>query len=329
MKVFLAGATGALGRRLVPLLTARGHEVVAMTRSPQKRGPLRELGAEPVVADAFDRAAVTTAVARAEPEVVIHELTALTGVTGVRRWDREFALTNRLRTEGLDVLLEAARLAGARRFVAQSFGNWNYERTGSPIKSEDDPLDPSPPAAMSRSLAAIAHLEAAVLGQDDLESVVLRYANLYGPGALIGEGGAMLDQVRKRAAPVVGDGAGIWSFVHLDDAAAATALALEPAAAGVHNVADDDPAPVAVWLPELAHVLGAPPPRHVPVWLGRLAVGDAGVSLFTQVRGASNAKARRELDWQPRYASWRDGFRHGLTAPASVSSPRAQPARSR
>jgi nucleoside-diphosphate-sugar epimerase len=326
MKVFLAGATGALGRRLVPLLVARGHEVVAMTRSPEKVAALRALGAETVVADGLDRDAVMAAVMRAEPDAVVHEMTALAGMTSMKRFDDEFATTNRLRTEGTDILLAAARAAGARRFVAQSFGNWNYERTGSRPKTEEDPLDPAPPRTMTRSLEAIRQLESAVLERDDMDTVVLRYGNLYGPGALIGEGTPFLKDVRKRRVPIIGDGAGVWSFVHLNDAAAATVLALEPGAAGIYNIADDDPAPVAVWLPELARVVGAAPPRRVPVWLGRIAVGDAGVSLFTQIRGASNARARRELDWRPAYTSWRDGFRDGLAAtaaPAGALAPRS------
>jgi nucleoside-diphosphate-sugar epimerase len=309
MKVFLAGATGALGRRLVPLLVARGHDVVGMTRSAAKVKALSELGAEPVVADGLDRAAVVEAVVRAEPEVVIHEMTSLSHLKGVRRFDHEFATTNRLRTEGIDHLLEAARAAGARRFVAQSYAGFNYERTGGPVKTEDDPLDPSPPATMARSLAAIRHLEAAVMAQDGLEGVVLRYAGFYGP---ISEMPSLMDAVRRRRMPIIGDGGGVWSFVHLDDAAAATVLALEPAAQGIYNVADDEPAKVSVWLPELARVLGAPPPRRVPAWLGRLAAGAAGVSMFTQIRGASNAKAKRELGWEPRWATWRNGFRAAL-----------------
>jgi 2-alkyl-3-oxoalkanoate reductase len=306
MKVFLAGATGALGRRLVPLLVARGHDVVGMTHSAAKVGALRELGAEPVVADGLDRAAVVEAVVRAEPEVVIHEMTSLSHLKSVRRFDHEFATTNRLRTEGIDHLLEGARAAGARRVVAQSYAGFNYERSGGPVKTEDDPLDPSPPATMARSLDAIRHLEAAVMAQDDLEGVVLRYAGFYGPAS---EMPSLLDAVRRRRMPIIGDGGGVWSFVHLDDAAAATVLALEPAAQGIYNVADDEPAKVSVWLPELARVLGAPPPRRVPVWLGRLAAGAAGVSMFTQIRGASNAKAKRELGWEPRWSTWRDGFR--------------------
>jgi 2-alkyl-3-oxoalkanoate reductase len=308
MKVFLAGATGAVGRRLVPLLVARGHEVVGMTRTASKATLLRELGAEPVVADGLDRAAVVEAVVRAEPEVVIHEMTSLASLKNMRRWDHEFALTNRLRTEGVDQLLEGARRAGARRFVAQGYANL-YERTGGPVKTEDDPLDPHPPRTMARTLAALRHGEAAVLAPDGIEGVVLRYAGFYGPAH---EMPGMVEAVRRGRMPIIGDGGGVWSFVHLDDAATATVLALEPAAQGIYNIADDEPARLSVWLPELARVLGGPSPRHVPVWLGRLAAGAAGVSLFTQVRGASNAKAKRELGWEPRWSSWRDGFRAAL-----------------
>jgi nucleoside-diphosphate-sugar epimerase len=312
MKVFLAGASGALGRRLIPLLIARGHDVTGMTRSEGNADLIRGLGADPVVADGLDRAAVMAAVRQAQPEAVVHQMTALAGVTRVKHWDDEFAQTNRLRTEGLDNLLDAALAAGARRFVAQSFGNWDYARTGGPVKTEDDPLDPRPPAAMRRSLAAIRHVEAAVLDREDVEGVVLRYGNFYGPGAGLGEGGAMLDEIRRRRVPVVGDGGGVWSFVHLHDAATATALALEPTAAGVYNVADDEPAPVREWLPALAHAIGARPPRRVPVWLGRLAAGEAPVVMMTQSRGASNAKAKRTLGWTPQWPTWREGFVHGL-----------------
>ena len=311
MKTFIAGAGGALGRRLVPLLIAHGHEVVAMTHSPEKLRSLRELGAEPVVADGLDKAAVTQAVMRAESEVVIHQMTGLGGVTSLKHFDTAFALTNRLRTEGTDHLLSAARTTGARRFIAQSFGNWNYERRGGSVKTEADPLDPSPPAAMRRSLAAIRHLEAAV-ARGGIEGLALRYGNFYGPGTSIAADGLIVSQVRKRRLPIVGDGAGVWSFIHLDDAAVATLLALDHGQPGIYNIADDDPAAVARWLPELAQAVGAKPPRHVPAWMGRLAAGEPGVSMFTQIRGASNAKAKRELGWQPGYASWRDGFRHRL-----------------
>ncbi len=312
MKVFVAGATGGLGRRLVPILVANGHQVVAMTRDRDKARLVRDLGAKPVVADGLDKAAVMAAVLGAEPEIVIHQMTALVGVKSLRKFDEEFALTNRLRTEGLDYLLEAARSASARRFIAQSFGNWNYERTGSTPKTEDDRLDPHPPARMSETMKAIQYLENALAVSDDIEGIALRYGNFYGPGAHIGEGGLFIDQVRRRKLPIIGNGAGVWSFTHLDDAATATTLAMDRGEPGIYNIADDEPAPVTVWLPELAAALGAKPPRRVPTWLGRLVGGEPGVSLFTQIRGASNAKAKHELGWQLIYPSWREGFRRGL-----------------
>jgi nucleoside-diphosphate-sugar epimerase len=318
MKVFVAGASGALGRRLVPVLVANGHDVVAMTRSPAKTGDLRVLGAEPVVADGLDREAVIEAVVRAEPEVVIHQMTALANIRNFKRFDQEFAVTNRLRTVGTDHLLEAARLAGARRFVAQSFGGWDYERSGGSVKTEADPLDPAPPAAMSQTLAGIRYLEGAVTSNDHVEGIALRYGAFYGPGSMLGEGGDMIDQVRKRRLPIVGDGAGVWSFIHLDDAATATTLSIERGEPGIYNVADDEPAPASVWLPELAAAIGAKPPRRVPVWVGRLAAGEPGVSMFTKIRGISNAKAKRELGWELLYPSWRQGFRSGLGGGAGV-----------
>ena len=314
MRIFVAGATGAVGRRLLPKLIESGHEVVAMTRLPREEQRLLEIGAESAVADGLDRAAVIEAVARSEPEVVVHEMTGLSGVTDFRRFDREFALTNRLRTEGTDNLLAAARAVGARRFVAQSYGNWNYERDGRPIKTEGDPFDRNPPAHQRLSLAALRHLESAVLGADGIDGLALRYGNFYGPGTSIAVDGEIGEMVRKRRLPIVGDGGGIWSFVHIDDAAAATTAAVVRGARGVYNVADDEPVAVADWLPELAAALDAPPPRRVPSWLGRLASGEVGVSMMTRIRGASNAKAKRELDWQPSYPSYRVGFRHGLAA---------------
>jgi 2-alkyl-3-oxoalkanoate reductase len=314
MKVFVAGAAGALGTRLVPMLVNGGHEVVAMTRSPGKADALRALGAEPVVADGLDRGAVMQAVMRAEPEVVIHQMTALANVKSLKKFDDDFALTNRLRTEGIDHLVEAARAAGARRFIAQSYGNWNYEPTGSGLKSEDDPLTANPPANQRRSLEAIRHLERTVL-ESGLEGIALRYANFYGPGNAIGRGGQFVEMVAKRRFPIVGDGAGVWSFIHIDDAAAATVAAMERAAPGIYNVVDDRPAPVSEWLPGLADAIGAKPPRRVPVWVGRLAVGEVGVSMMTKMRGTSNAKAKRELGWSPRYPTWREGFHTGLDAP--------------
>ena len=312
MKVFVAGATGAVGAQLVPQLVAGGYEVFAMTRSPQHGEALRAAGAEPVVADALDRSAVMRAVQQAEPEVIIHQLTALTGVKNYKKFDDEFALTNRLRTEGTDNLLEAARAVGARRFIAQSFGNWNYARTGTGLKTEDDPLDPNPPQNQVKSLEAIRHLESAVTGTAGIEGVALRYGNLYGPGTGFGPDGDIVATIRKRGLPLVGNGAGVWSFIHVNDAASAAALAIGKGAPGIYNIADDEPAPVSVWLPDLAKVLGAKPPMRIPVWLARLVVGDVGVSMMTQIRGASNAKAKRELGWQPGYKTWREGFRKDL-----------------
>src|ERR671934_1383471 len=278
MKVFVAGGGGAIGARLVPQLLDRGHEVVALTRSPAKAEGLGALGAEVATADALDRQAVIEAVTRSRPEIVIHQLTALSRMKSLRNFDREFALTNRLRTEGTDHLIEAARATGVRRFIAQSYGNWNYERRGGRLKTEEDPFDPDPPANQKRSIAAIRHLESAVLGAEGIGGVALRYGNFYGPGNGISSDGEIAEQVRRRRLPIIGDGAGIWSFVHIDDAAAAAVAAIERGDPGVYNVADDAPAPVAEWLPELARVLGAKPPRRVPGWLGRPPAGGGGAS---------------------------------------------------
>lgn len=311
MKVLVAGATGALGRQLVPQLVEAGHEVTAMVRSAGRASAVQELGADAVVADALDGAAVQEAVAKASPEVVIHQLTAIKDLNP-KHFDRDFAMTNRLRTEGVDHLLAAAKSAGARRFVVQSFAGWNLARTGGPTKTEDDPLDPHPVPASAESMKAIRHLEKVVTTDSEIEGLALRYAGFYGPGSIIGSGGSMLAQIRARKVPLVGDGAGIWSFIHFTDAASATVRAVEQGDPGIYQIADDDPAAANVWLPELARILGAKPPRKVPVWLGRLAAGELGVSMFTQIRGADNAKAKRELDWQPKYASWRQGFREAL-----------------
>ena len=312
MRIMVAGATGALGRFLVPQLVEAGHEVVGMTRSVGGVRPLRELGADSVLADALDGAAVKDAVAKAEPEVVVHQLTALKGDLDLKRFDRDFAMTNRLRTEGTDHLLAAAKAAGARRFVAQSFLGWNLDRAGGPTKTEDDPLDPHPVPSTVESMKAIKYLESAVTADDAIEGVVLRYGGFYGPGSIIGRGGMMVEQVRKRKVPIIGDGSGVWSFIHFDDAASATVRAVEQGDPGIYQIADDEPARASVWIPELARILGAKPPRKVPVWLGRLAAGDLGVSMFTQARGGDNAKAKRELGWTLRYPTWRDGFRNAL-----------------
>jgi nucleoside-diphosphate-sugar epimerase len=312
MKVFVAGGSGAMGWRLVPQLVAGGYEVVAMTRDRTKAAQLQAIGAKAVVADALDREAVLRAVTGARPEVLIHQLTGLTGVKNFKNFDQEFALTNRLRTEATDHLLEAARRAGTRRVVAQSYGNWNYARTGRALKTEQDELDPSPPARQVKSLEAIRHLEDAVLNTDGIEGVALRYGNFYGPGTGFDLDGDIVRQILKRQFPIVGDGCGVWSFVHLDDAAGAAVLAMDHGSPGLYNIVDDEPAPVSAWLPELAAVVGAKAPRRVPTWLGRLAAGEVGVSMMTQIRGTSNGKARRDLGWTPRYSTYREGFRTGL-----------------
>jgi nucleoside-diphosphate-sugar epimerase len=291
---------------LVPLLVADGHEVTATTRNESKFAALRELGARPVAVDGLDGAAVGDAVARAEPEVIIHQMTAIAGFTDIKHFDREFALTNRLRTEGTDHLLAAARATGVRRVIAQSFTGWPNIRSGSMVKTETDPLDPDPPAQQRKSLAAIRHVERSVIAAP-VEGVVLRYGSFYGNGV----SAELFDMIRARKLPVAGDGGAVWSWIHIDDAAAATAAAVKRGS-GVYNIVDDDPTPVSEMLPAIAEILGAKPPRHVPVWLARLLAGEVGVAMLTQNRGSSNAKARRELDWAPRWSTWRDGLRHEI-----------------
>jgi nucleoside-diphosphate-sugar epimerase len=296
-----------MGKQLVPRLVQAGHQVIGMTRTESKQAALWDLGAEPVVADALDPEQVAQAVARTQPDVIVHQLTAISAFD-TRHFDREFALTNRLRTEGTDHLLSAGRAVGVRRFVAQSYAAWPYARTGGPVKSEDDPLDPTPPREMRESLAAIRHLEEAVVGADWTEGIVLRYGAFYGPGTSMSPGGESFEIVRKRKFPVVGDGRGVWSFVHIADAAEATVAAVERGTPGIYNVVDDEPAPVAEWLPALAQRIGAPSPWRVPKFVGRLFAGEAGAVMMTEIRGASNTKAKRELGWAPRHVSWREGF---------------------
>ncbi len=308
MRVLIAGAGGALGKQLVPALVASGHDVVGLTRSESKRAAILKLGATPVVADALDPEEVARAVTEARPEVIVHELTALAGSLDLRQFDRAFAQTNRLRTEATDHLLAAGRAVGAHRFVAQSFAGWPFARSGGPVKTEEDPLDPAPAERMQRTLDAIRYLEDAVTRADWIEGVVLRYGGFYGPGTSMAADGEHVEQIRKRRFPIVGDGAGVWSFVHIEDAARATVAAVERGRRGVYNVVDDEPAPVAEWLPAVAAALGAKPPWHVPLRLGRLLAGEAATVMMTEVRGASNAKAKRELDWQPSYPTWREGF---------------------
>jgi 2-alkyl-3-oxoalkanoate reductase len=303
MRVFVAGATGVIGQYLVPGLVAAGHEVIGSTRSALKANQLKAQGAAPVLVDGLDREAVRKAVTAAQPEVIIHQMTALTSLKSFRKFDQEFAVTNELRSRGTDYLLEAAREAGTRRFIAQSFVGWTNPMEGSAVKTEEDPLNPHPPANAVRSMAAIKHLEEAVPAQAR-EGLVLRYGGLYGHGA----SDTMLEAVRKRQLPVIGGGAGIWSFTEVTDAATATVAAVTRGAPGVYNVVDDEPAPVSQWLPYLAAAMGAKPPMRAPAWLGRLLGGEMVVAWMTQGRGASNEKAKRELGWTPAYPSWRDGF---------------------
>ena len=303
MRVFVAGGTGVIGRSLIPMLTAAGHQVTATTRSPGKTGSLRQLGAEAVVADGLDRNAVIQAVAAARPDVIVHQMTGLAGMSDLKHFDRTFAVTNQLRIQGTDHLLEAARAAGTRRVIAQSFTGWPNQPVGGPVKTEDDPLDPHPPASMTGGLRAIEHVEQAVPAGVP-EGLVLRYGILYGPGA----SEELPEAVRKGRLPVVGGGTGIWSFTHVTDAAVAAMAAVERGAPGLYNVVDDEPAPVAEWLPYLAACLGARAPWRVPTWVGRLLAGDSVVSMMTRNRGSSNAKAQHELGWTPVYSSWREGF---------------------
>jgi nucleoside-diphosphate-sugar epimerase len=300
MKVLVIGGTGAVGLPLVSQLAGQGHDVVGTSRSAARAEALRALGVEPAVLDVLDREAVRRLVLGARPDAIVHEATALADGIDFKRFAETFSQTNRLRTEGTDNLLAAAKEAGVGRFVAQSYAGLTYARVGGPVKTEEDPLDESLPEAVQGTIEAIEHLEAAVLGAG---GIVLRYASFYG-GAV----DPMPDAVRSRKMPIVGDGGGIWSLVHVDDAAAATVLALERGEHGVYNVADDEPAPVREVLPTLAAALGAPPPRKLPAWLARLFAGELGVVMMTEIRGASNAKAKRELGWELRYPSWRQGF---------------------
>ncbi len=315
MRVFIAGASGAIGTRLVPQLVERGHTVVGTYRSPGKDEVLRALAAEPVALDLLDREAVLAAVRAAAPDVIVHQATALAGQKFSRNFGRMFAATNRLRTDGTDALLAAAWDVGVRRVVAQSFASYRYAREGGPAKSEEDPLDPDPPAAMRETFAAMRHLEEAVASFD---GIVLRYGGFYGD-----PDDGMLEPVRKGRFPIVGEGGGITSFIHLEDAAAATVLAIEAGRPGIYNVCDDEPAPAREWLPFMAQTLGAKPPRRIPRLLARIVAGPAAVLIATEARGASNAKARRELGWELRYPSWRQGF------PAVYGAPVREPSAAR
>jgi 2-alkyl-3-oxoalkanoate reductase len=308
MRVFVAGASGAIGTRLVPQLIERGHEVTGSSRSPEGAERLRALGAKPIALDLLDPRAVGKAVLEAAPDAIVHQATALANARFGRNFDRTFAQTNRLRTEGTDNLLAAAREAGVSRFVAQSNTTYRYAREGGMVKGEDDPLDTKPVAGAVASRAAMNYLDDAVVAAG---GIALRYGVFYGAA-----NDGLIEPVRKRQFPIVGDGGGFMSWIHLDDAAAATVLALEHDGPAIYNIVDDEPAPSREWLPMLADALGAKPPRRVPVWLARLFAGEPGVVMGTESRGASNAKAKRELGWEPRYPSWREGFRAAYASAA-------------
>jgi nucleoside-diphosphate-sugar epimerase len=313
MRVFVAGASGAIGSRLVPQLIDAGHEVIGTHNSPASAQLLRTLGAKPVMVDLLDAREVRKAVLDAEPEAIVHQATALANATWGRSFDKAFARTNELRTKGTDALLAAVREAGVRRFVAQSFASYRYAREGGPVKTEDDPLDPTPPANAQQSFAAMAYLDQKVT---EAGGIALRYGLFYGAA-----NDGLMEPVRKRQYPIVGDGGGITSWIHLDDAAAATVLALEKDGPAIYNIVDDEPAPVREWLPVFAQALGAKPPRRFPSWLARLVAGEAAVVMGAEARGASNAKAKRELGWTPRYPTWRTGFKAVYSAIAVAVGP--------
>jgi 2-alkyl-3-oxoalkanoate reductase len=312
MKVMVAGASGVIGRALIPALVRAGHSVTALTRSETKSKALQNAGAAAMVGDVFNEVVMRRIVLSASPQVFIHELTSLPSEGNLKHFDETFAATNRLRTIGTHLLLKISLEAGVSRFIAQSFAGWPYERTGGPVKREDDPLDPNPPKNARQSLTAIRYLEDKTLRTQGIQGIVLRYGLLYGPGTAIATDGFLVREVKKRRMPIVGAGAGVWSFIHVEDAASATVAAVERGRTGIYNIVDDEPAAVSEWLPELANAVGAKPPRRIPALFARFAIGEQGVSMMTQARGAANQKAKQELGWSPKWKSWREGFRHAL-----------------
>ena len=313
MKIFLAGATGAIGRRLLPMLVNAGHEVTGTTQRADKMASIRSAGATPVRVDAMNKEEVFAAVQKAQPEIIIHQLTAIPANLNLRHFDEGFGLTNRLRIKGTDHLLAAGHAAGTRRFIAQSYAGW-YVRTGGWIKTETDPLISDGISDGRKTLNATIHLEQAVLRESAMEGFVLRYGSFYGPGTSLAPGAWFFEGIRQRKVPIVGDGTGYWSFIHIDDAAAATLAAVQSARPGLYNITDDEPAPVSTWLPYLAGVLGAKAPRHAPKWLARFAVGEYGVAVMTELRGSSNRRAKSFLPWTLKWPSWRQGFKDGFEA---------------
>jgi nucleoside-diphosphate-sugar epimerase len=312
MRILLAGASGAIGRTLIPLLVEQQHEVFGLFRNPAHSDLVRSLGATPVIADVFDGQAIHARFDEIRPQAVIHQLTAIPQRIDLRHMQRDFELTNRLRTEGTRNLASAAVHVGVERFLAQSFAGWPYARRGITLKTEEDDLDPTPPPQMKAMLDAIEMLEHTVLREKGFNGVVLRYGPFYGPHSSIAKDGTTTEDVRHRKIPIVGQGTGVFSFIHLYDAATATVAALTQAQHGIYNIVDDDPAPVMEWIPWLAQCVGAPPPRHVPNWLAKLLIGEHAVAMMNDIRGVSNAKAKGELNWSPKWTSWRQGFRDGL-----------------
>ena len=314
MKIFVAGSTGVVGKILVPQLIEQDHEVFALVRNSQKSKDVEVVGAKAVIANALDKIELTESIKKTEPEVVIHQLTSLSNVSGnFKKFDEEFALTNRFRTEVTDTLISAARLVGTRRFIAQSFCGWPFAREGSPIKIEEDSLDSDPPTGFRKTLQAIKHLEKAVKSVTDFEALALRYGIFYGPGTGFSKDGPIAELLRKHKMPIVGNGNGVWSFIHINDAVSATVNAISQGKPGIYNIVDDEPVPVKSWLPYLAEILESKPPSKIPAWIAKLIIGNAGVSMMTQIRGGSNVKAKRELSWKPVYSSWRQGFKEGLS----------------
>lgn len=314
MKIFVAGSTGVVGKILVPQLIEQDHEVFALVRNSQKSKDVEVVGAKAVIANALDKIELTESIKKTEPEVVIHQLTSLSNASGnFKKFDEEFALTNRFRTEVTDTLISAARLVGTRRFIAQSFCGWPFAREGSPIKIEEDSLDSDPPTGFRKTLQAIKHLEKAVKSVTDFEALALRYGIFYGPGTGFSKDGPIAELLRKHKMPIVGNGNGVWSFIHINDAVSATVNAISQGKPGIYNIVDDEPVPVKSWLPYLAEILESKPPSKIPAWIAKLIIGNAGVSMMTQIRGGSNVKAKRELSWKPVYSSWRQGFKEGLS----------------
>jgi nucleoside-diphosphate-sugar epimerase len=312
MRIFLAGASGAVGQTLIPLLVQQQHEVFGSFRNAANAPRVQALGATPVVLDALDGQAVHDRIAEIRPQVVIHQLTAIPAHLDLRHIDRDFEMTNRLRTEGTRNLASASVAAGVEKFIAQSFAGWPYARRGITLKTEEDDLDPSPPPQLKAMLDAIETLEHTVVREQGFTGIVLRYGPLYGPHSSIASDGTMVEEVRSHKVPVIGQGTGVWSFLHLHDAATATVAALTHGQRGIYNIVDDDPAPVTEWLPYLAQCVGAPAPRHIPNFMAKMLVGEHAVAMMNDIRGVSNAKARQQLHWEPKWSSWRQGFREGL-----------------